>query len=265
MVGTGQNGGIAIDDAGTIYVGWQVNVYEPGDAVQFCVIPPRATRCGSQTTIPFPGQGYNRARVSVLLPAPTSSTSSSRARSAPARYSFLARSTDGGRTFGPPRPALRPSSSPRAIQGPGGLVALVDGPTTTRAGLFAPDGAQRREHRQRARPLPRGHLHRHRLERPGGARRRLRRRRHPRLPPARRRRPQQPRRRGSRSIPPPRRASPRSPACPAASPRCSSRRARGKQPLRAAARGRRLVAAGARRAGRHQLRAPRSRATPAAG
>src|SRR5829696_7421623 len=30
-VGTGQNGGIAVDDGGTAYVGWQVNVYDPGD------------------------------------------------------------------------------------------------------------------------------------------------------------------------------------------------------------------------------------------
>ena len=56
-VGTGQNGGIAIDDAGTIYVGWQVNVYEPGDAVQFCVIPPRrdALRLADDDPVPRPG------------------------------------------------------------------------------------------------------------------------------------------------------------------------------------------------------------------
>src|SRR3954453_3500153 len=70
VVGTGQNGGIAMDDAGTIYVGWQINVYEPGDAVQFCIVAPKQTRCASQITIPFPGQGFNRSRVSVLLPAP---------------------------------------------------------------------------------------------------------------------------------------------------------------------------------------------------
>ena len=39
-VGTGQNGGLAVDDGGTIYVGWQVNVGEPGDGVQLCVVPP---------------------------------------------------------------------------------------------------------------------------------------------------------------------------------------------------------------------------------
>src|SRR3954462_9137110 len=69
-VGTGQNGGIAIDDAGTLYVGWQGNVYEPGDPAQFCIVPPRRRSCASRTTIAFPGQGFNRSRVSVLLPAP---------------------------------------------------------------------------------------------------------------------------------------------------------------------------------------------------
>ena len=56
-VGTGQNAGIAIDDAGTIYVGWQVNVGAPGDAVQFCIVAPKKRICASQTTIPFPGEG----------------------------------------------------------------------------------------------------------------------------------------------------------------------------------------------------------------
>ncbi len=69
-VGTGQNAGIAIDDAGTIYVGWQVNVGEPGDAVQLCVVAPKKRSCGFQTTVAFPGEGYNRSRASVLLPAP---------------------------------------------------------------------------------------------------------------------------------------------------------------------------------------------------
>ena len=43
-VGTGQNGGVAIAEDGTAYVGWQVNVYEPGDAVQLCVLPPARAR-----------------------------------------------------------------------------------------------------------------------------------------------------------------------------------------------------------------------------
>ena len=139
VVGTGQHGGIAMDDAGTIYVGWQINVYDPGDAVQFCVIPPKATRCGSQVTIPFPGQSFNRARVSVLLPAPgVVDVIEPRTTGADA-HSFIARSTDGGRTFGAPV-QLSAEYYEEAIQGPNGFVAAVAGPTTTRAGLFAPDG-----------------------------------------------------------------------------------------------------------------------------
>jgi hypothetical protein len=139
-VGTGQNGGIAIDDAGTIYVGWQVNVYDPGDAVQFCVVPPRATACASQTTIAFPGQGFNRSRVSVLLPAPNVVDVIEPRTIGSGAHSYLARSTDGGRTFGPAA-SISAEEFEQAVQGPGGSVALAAGPTTTRAGLFAPDGS----------------------------------------------------------------------------------------------------------------------------
>ena len=139
-VGAGQNGGIAIDDAGTVYVGWQVNVYDPGDAVQFCVLAPRRTKCGWQVTIPFPGQGYNRSRVSVLLPAPGVVDVIVPRTIGSGAHSFLSRSTDGGRTFAP---AVRISGEQfaEAVQGPGGRIALADGPTTLRAGLFAPDGS----------------------------------------------------------------------------------------------------------------------------
>jgi hypothetical protein len=140
-VGTGQNGGVAVDDGGTTYVGWQINTYEPGDAVQLCVLPPRARRCASSVTIPFPGKGYNRSRVSVLLPAPnTVDVLVPRTDVANDAYTFLARSTDGGRTFAP---AVQIAGEPFAegIQGPGGRVVLVDGPTTLHAGLFSPSGA----------------------------------------------------------------------------------------------------------------------------
>lgn len=43
-VGTGQNGGVAIAEDGTAFVGWQVNVYQPGDAVQLCVLPAGGAR-----------------------------------------------------------------------------------------------------------------------------------------------------------------------------------------------------------------------------
>ena len=139
-VGTGQNGGIAIDDAGTVYVGWQINTYDPGDAVQFCILPARARACASQVTIPFPGQGYNRSRVSVLLPAPNTVDVVVPRTNGRGANSYLARSLDGGRSFGPAG-AISGDGFSDAVLGPGGRVALVDGPTTTRAGLFAADGS----------------------------------------------------------------------------------------------------------------------------
>jgi hypothetical protein len=54
-------------------------------------------------------------------------------------YSFLARSIDGGRTFGPAH-RISADQFPEAIQGPGGSIALVGAPTTLRAGLFNADG-----------------------------------------------------------------------------------------------------------------------------
>jgi hypothetical protein len=138
-VGTGQNAGIAIDDGGTIYVAWQVNVYDPGDAVQLCVIPPRATRCGFQTTVAFPGQGFNRARASVLLQGNSVVDVVEPRTDGTGAYSFLARSVDGGRSFGPAH-RISGDQFPEAIQGPGGSIALVGAPTTLRAGLFNADG-----------------------------------------------------------------------------------------------------------------------------
>jgi hypothetical protein len=140
-VGTGQNAGIAVDEGGTIYAGWQVDVYGPGDAVQFCIVPPKATACASQTTIPFPGQGYNASRVSVLMPAPNIvDVIEPRTNTGGDAASYLARSTDGGHTFAP---AVRISAKQfsEGVLGPNGSIALADGPTTLRAGLFSPSGS----------------------------------------------------------------------------------------------------------------------------
>lgn len=143
VVGTGQHGGIAIDDAGTIYVGWQINVYGPGDAVQFCVVPPKATACGSQVTIPFPGHGFNRARVSVLLPAPGIVDVIEARTTGSDAFTFLARSNDGGRTFGA-AVKIAGEAFEGGVQGRNGQVALVAGPTTLNVGLFTPDGSSGR-------------------------------------------------------------------------------------------------------------------------
>jgi hypothetical protein len=140
-VGTGQNAGIAIDDAGTIYVGWQVNVGDPGDAVQFCIVAPRKRSCGFRTTIPFPGEGYNRSRVAVLLPAPgVVYVIEPRVITSVGARTFLARSADGGRTFGP-AVAIAADGFEQAVLGPSGSIALSGAPTYLRAGLFAPNGA----------------------------------------------------------------------------------------------------------------------------
>src|SRR6476469_3376460 len=137
-VGTGQNAGIAIDEGGTIYAGWQVNVYGPGDAVQFCIAPPGATACASQTTIRFPGSGYNASRVSVLMPAPNIVDVIEPRTSGADAASYLARSVDGGHTFGPAA-RISGGSFSEGVLGPNGSIALVDGPAVTRAGLFSPD------------------------------------------------------------------------------------------------------------------------------
>ena len=55
------------------------------------------------------------------------------------------------------------------VQGPGGRVALVDGPTTTRAPPVLPLWLERRDRGQHARPVPRRGVHRH-SRRPSPAR-----------------------------------------------------------------------------------------------
>jgi hypothetical protein len=141
IVGTGQHAGVAVDDGGTTYVGWQVNVYDPGDAVQLCVLPPRATRCASSVTVAFPGKGYNRSRVSVLLPAPnTVDVIVPRTDVGNDAHTFLARSTDGGRSFGP-AVQIAEETFAQGVLGPGGRIALSDGPTTLHSALVSPSGA----------------------------------------------------------------------------------------------------------------------------
>jgi hypothetical protein len=142
-VGTGQHGGIAIDEAGALYVGWQVDVYGAGDAVGFCLVPPKANACASSTTIRFPGKGFNRSRVSVLLPAPGVVDVIEPRTTGSDAFTFLARSTDGGHTFGPAR-RIAGEAFEGGVLGPGGRVALVSGPTTLTAGVFGADGSSAR-------------------------------------------------------------------------------------------------------------------------
>jgi hypothetical protein len=92
-------------------------------------------------TVAFPGEGYNRQRVSVFLPAPgVVDVVVPRNLGAGVYDTFLARSTDGGRTFAP---AYRISSGDfeEAVPGPGGSIVLVGGPVVLHAGVVAPDGS----------------------------------------------------------------------------------------------------------------------------
>ena len=64
VVGQGQNPGVAIDAAGTAYIGWQVNTNaDAGDSVQLCVLPKGARACASLATIAFPGSGLENVMV----------------------------------------------------------------------------------------------------------------------------------------------------------------------------------------------------------
>ena len=57
---------------------------------------------------------------------------------------YLARSTDGGRTFGP-AVAIAPVGYEESALGPNGSIAFSAGPTTLRAGLFSPTGGSFRQ------------------------------------------------------------------------------------------------------------------------
>ena len=138
-VGTGQNPGAAIDDTGTAYVGWQVNTGEPGDAIQLCVLPVGRRACASLTTIAFPGEGYNRSRVSILLAGPGTVDVIVPRNADGGNATYLARSTDAGVTFAP---AIKISDYgfEQAVPGPDGRIALVSG-ITLHAGLVGSDGS----------------------------------------------------------------------------------------------------------------------------
>jgi hypothetical protein len=123
VVGQGQNPGVAVDAAGTAYIGWQVNTHaDSGDAVQLCVLPAGARACAGLATIPFPGTGFDNGRVSVLLPAP-GVVQVTVGRNVLNVYGYyLATSGDGGATFGAPL-RIGGAFAKRAALLPGGLIA----------------------------------------------------------------------------------------------------------------------------------------------
>jgi hypothetical protein len=114
---------VAIDAAGTAYIGWQVNTSaDTGDAVQLCVLPAGARACASLATIAFPGSGYNVGAVSVLLPAP-GVVQVAVGRNLQNVYGYyLGTSVDGGATFNTPI-RIGGDFAMRAELLPGGLIA----------------------------------------------------------------------------------------------------------------------------------------------
>jgi hypothetical protein len=142
VVGQGENPGVAVDAAGTAYIGWQVNTRaDTGDAVQLCVLPAGARACTSVATIPFPGSGYDVGRVSVLLPAP-GVVEVAVGRNVLNVYGYyLATSGDGGTTFGAPV-RIGGSFAKRAALLPGGLIA-AEGDDVRQLGgaVLRPDGS----------------------------------------------------------------------------------------------------------------------------
>ena len=134
-LGTGQNPGVAVDGTGIAYVGWQTAQH----AIQLCVLPTRARGCSTLANVAFPGQGYDRSRVSVIASGPATVDVVVPRNAEQGNNTYLARSTDGGATFGP---AIRISDQgfEQAVPGPDGRLAMVGGLGLT-AGVVAPDGS----------------------------------------------------------------------------------------------------------------------------
>jgi hypothetical protein len=144
IVGTGQNPGVAVDTAGTAYIGWKVNVYVgQGDAVQLCVLPAGARRCATLATIPFPGSGYNLGRVSVLLPGAPGVVQVTVGRSLGADYSqYVATSGDGGVSFGAPVAFGSGFGIENDVLPDGRLVSDGNGAANLSGAAYPPDGSQ---------------------------------------------------------------------------------------------------------------------------
>ena len=142
-IGQGQSPGVAVDAAGTAYIGWKVNVYaDQGDAVQLCVLPRGARACAQLTTIPFLGSGYNLGRVSVLLPGPPGLVQVTVGRSEGAFYGmYVATSVNGGATFEAPV-VLRSGFGLGADVLPDGRIATVGtGALVLTGSVRRPDGS----------------------------------------------------------------------------------------------------------------------------
>jgi hypothetical protein len=144
-VGQGQNPGVAIDAAGTAYIGWQVNTHAgTGDTVQLCVLPAGARACASLAAVPFPGSGLDVGRASVLLPAPGVVQVAVARNDLNVYGYYLGTSVDGGVTFNPPI-RIGGDFAMRAALLPGGLIAAQGNDVRRLSGaVLRPDGSDAR-------------------------------------------------------------------------------------------------------------------------
>ena len=147
-VGPGHAPGVAVDAGGTAYVAWKhaVTQDESDQGTRFCVLARNARGCSSPPVdLEFPGQGFSSGAVSVLLPAPgVVDVVVGRSEGGLDYAAYLARSTDGGRTFAP---GHRLNGSGTQAAGPAeltadGRVALAAGDIRgLQGGLASADGA----------------------------------------------------------------------------------------------------------------------------
>lgn len=139
VAGSGQNPGVAIDGAGTAYVGWQVDTYGDDDHIEVCRLPARAKACETVATATFPGNGYNRSRVTLIASGPSTVDAIVPRTTGGASATYLARSVDGGRTFAPGM-QISATDFAQGAAGPNGTVALIGG-LSINVGVVGPDGS----------------------------------------------------------------------------------------------------------------------------
>jgi len=148
VAGPGHAPGIAVDVAGTAYAAWKYKVdgSSTDNGTRFCVLARNARRCSAPPVdLPFPDRGYYDGAVSVLLPAPgVVDVVVGRVKGALDYGVYLARSTDGGKSFAP---GYRLNGAGTQAAGAAelttdGRIALGGGDIRgLRAGLARPDGS----------------------------------------------------------------------------------------------------------------------------
>ena len=141
-VGPGFGPGIAVDPAGTAYAAWKFDDgSESSPVIRFCTLARNASGCAAPpVALPFVN-AYNVGAVGVLLPAPGVVDVVTGRNDGSDQSAQLARSTDGGRTFGPSVRLGGSTEVDRVALLPDGRVAVAGGALKLAAAPFRSDGA----------------------------------------------------------------------------------------------------------------------------